>query len=163
MRRSPAPPGNVWRALAAPIAAFAVAGLLKAAGIAVPILGSGWARLDLAISPADLTEPLQRAELELPEGAGVLNHFDYGGFIVYAARKLRVLVDDRYELHGAAFMAQVTNAVLRNGAAAEAYADTYDLRLALLPLGSASEVRFAASPRWRLLGRGRTAALYERR
>jgi hypothetical protein len=97
------PPGRVLAlgaaaATAAALAAVAVHHRADPAG--APVV----ARLDPAYWPVGLLPALRAEALDLAPGAPILNDYRLGGFLAYHAPRLRVFVDDRWELYGDAFM-----------------------------------------------------------
>ena len=149
--------------LVLPMVMVATAAVLHAAGIVLPLFGAGWARLDPTTAPLDVRDALDRAAAALPEGTGILNDLDYGGFCIFFEPRLRVFVDDRYELYGPTFLQSYMDAKAAPAETAEVFASRFDLRVALLRRGSALDRGVEGSPRWRVLARGATANLYARR
>jgi hypothetical protein len=157
----PIPTGSGRRALALPAALVAFAAALEVGHVRVPVLGTGWARLDVSIAPLGLRGPLQSVEARFPVGTGILNDLDLGGFVIYFAPRLRVFIDDRYELYGDAFMLDYMRAGERPDAG-DRYADRYRLRLALLQAGSELDRSVSQGARWRVIARADDIVLYER-
>jgi hypothetical protein len=78
----------------------AVALLVQASRLEVPLVGAGWARLDPAYWPTELTPTLKEHEPRTSAGARLFNEYIDGGFVIYHAPGYRVFVDDRCELFG---------------------------------------------------------------
>jgi len=104
---APAPEGGTaarrrigWRPAALPLAVLLSAVALQAAGLRVPVLGRGWARLDPEVWPVELLPDLRRVEGEHPEGSRIFNDLGLGGFLIGHTPGLKVFIDDRCELYG---------------------------------------------------------------
>jgi hypothetical protein len=149
-------------AFAIPVVVVASAAALQILGAPVPIFGAGWARLDLSTAPVDLREPLDAAAAALPDGTGILNDLDFGGFCIHFEPRLRVFIDDRYELYRDGLLQSYIDGRAHPARATEEFTERFHLRLALLRAGSNYDVAVGASPRWTLLARGVTANLYGR-
>jgi hypothetical protein len=74
------------------------------AGVSVPLVGSGWYKLDPTFWPVGMRPRLQEFERDHP-GAAVFNDMAYGGFLIYYTPGLRPFIDDRCELYGNAILA----------------------------------------------------------
>jgi hypothetical protein len=156
--------------------------LLHAAGLAIPVLGRGWARLDPSIWPIELLPELKAHERDRPLGTRIFCEYSYGGFIIYYAPGCRVFIDDRCELFGDEFLTQFVRIeselkrlieldgwdVGEISHPAEPFAEwqqkyaSFDL--ALVETGSGFDLALAELPRaWEVVRRTETATLYRKR
>ncbi len=101
---------------------------LLVSGVTVPALGLGTA----GPSP-DRYSPGAVAYLRSHPPCGpFLNDLNYGGTIIHNLPGLRVFADDRFELHGAAFVAEYAQAVLEPGIHAADFLDRNDIQTVLI-------------------------------
>src|SRR5262245_23036035 len=89
-----------WRPALLPACVVLGALLLQTAGVQLPVMGAGWARLDPNYWPTELVDDLRAHEHERPEGTPIFNEYRLGGFLIYHAPGYRVFVDDRCEVYG---------------------------------------------------------------
>ncbi len=158
----PVPDKPGAKVLVLPVIVVAAVAALQLAGIRAPVFGAGWARLDPSTAPLEMKGALDAVAARSADGTGVLNDLDFGGFCIYFEPRLRVVVDDRYELYGA-FLSEYLDAYQRHPEAAEQLADRWELRVALVRAGSPFARGLDASPRWKRVAQGDVAAVYERR
>jgi hypothetical protein len=154
--------GPRWRPAALPLAVLLLAAVFQVAGVRAPVLGRGWVRLDPEAWPVDLLPQLRQIEGEHPEGSRVFNDFTLGGFLIYYTPGLKVFIDDRCELYGDAWLGRYWDAQTRDPAKVDGWAEAYQVPYALIRAGSEFDRYLARSPGWRVVGRGRAAALYRR-
>ncbi len=140
--------------------------VLAAAGVAVTVLVHqvaptfAVARLDPSYWPMGAVPSLRAAASELPSGSPVLNDMELGGFVAYHAPSLRILVDDRWELYGDAFMVESIRAA---PAWIDGWAGRDDVRIALASHGSGLDRHLRSAPGWYGVATTSTATLYRRR
>ena len=87
-----------------PAVVVGVAAILQVAGLSVPVMGRGWARLDPAVWPVELLPELQAHQYDRPGGTRLFNAYPYGGFLIQKTPGYRVFIDDRCELYGDDFL-----------------------------------------------------------
>jgi hypothetical protein len=78
-----------------------IALIVQAAGLRVPLIGVGSAKLDPKAWPVELLDTIREHE---PKSAGqparIFNDYTDGGFLIYFAPRYKVFVDDRCEVFG---------------------------------------------------------------
>ncbi|MBX9582900.1 MAG: hypothetical protein K2X87_21540, partial [Gemmataceae bacterium] len=174
LARDPDPAPRPWLVpMLAPAAAVLVALGLQLGRVNVPVVGSGWARLDPEVVPTDLTAELAAYAAAVPPGTPVFNDANLGGYLIYHAPTLRIFMDDRCELYGDDWIRRYAE-VLGSppdeaGRAFEGWATEYGFARAVVvthrPDGRTPPlVQYLADhpERWREVARGRRAAVYER-
>jgi hypothetical protein len=134
----------------------------QAAGAELPVIGRGWASPAPRVAPLALLPALREAAAARPEGSGILNEMDHGGFLILHVPRLRVFIDDRWEVHGDQAFARYVHDSERDPRALDRSARALGIDLALAPAGSALDDYLNTSARWRPLARAPTACLYER-
>ncbi len=157
-----------WGVLGMLTAALGVAVtlLVQAAGVAVPLVGSGWAKLDPGYWPTELTDTLKRYEPRSPSGGRLFNEYIDGGFVIYHAPGYRVFVDDRCELFGDDWLVRFVEAGAGDPTAAMASWESEYGRFdfALTRTGSGFDRYFHGRPaEWERIEGTATAAFYRRR
>lgn len=150
-----------WRPALIPVAAVTLALGLQISHSAVPVLGSGWARLDPAEWPVALLPELQRAQ-----PGNIFNEYADGGFLIYFAPGLRVFVDDRCELYGDDWLREYVVAESGDaGPQMRAWQKRYasePFSQALTRTGSAFDRYFQENADWQVVRQTPTATLYRR-
>ncbi|MCS6863593.1 MAG: hypothetical protein RMJ56_14110 [Gemmataceae bacterium] len=159
-------------ALLVPALVVALAGQLNAHRVDVPVIGCGWARLDPAFIPSDLTPEVVAYAQRVPPGTPIFNDANLGGYLIYHAPNLKIFMDDRCELYGdenIRFYAETMGRTPEElGRVLEQWAARYGFERALIltnPPGRDPppiERYLSTSPRWVEVARGQRAALYER-
>jgi hypothetical protein len=153
----PAPASRALRSLPALMAvgALALVGLLHHR---VPERGPLIVRFDPASWPQALLPELRRSAAQLPPGAGILNDMHLGGLVEYHVPRLRVMIDDRWELFGDAFML----AYFRGEPGwFEDLARRHDVRLAISQPGTELD-RYLRAGNWQEIARAPAGALFRR-
>jgi hypothetical protein len=163
----------VWPNVLVPAVAVCVALLLQAARIPVPVVGSGWVRLDPTKWPVDLIDVLKANEPRPGQPNHLFNGYVDGGFVEYHAPGYKVFVDDRCEVFGGPWLANYVEVESTPDREVAAVAITRweappphgygRLDFALTRTGSAIDEYFKTSPEWDCLKRTPTAAFYKRR
>lgn len=90
---------------------------LQIAGIRVPIIGAGWARLDSERWPVEILNELKEHEPKPGEPNRIFNDCTLGGFLMFFTPGYRTFFDDRAELYGEQFFDEFTRASEANTAA----------------------------------------------
>jgi hypothetical protein len=153
----------------ATIPAMLVLGVLglQIGGVQAPVVGRGWAGLDPGATPLALAEPLREYARTAGTKARLFNDANLGGFVIYHEPKLKVFMDDRFELYGDSWLRQYVQVVYDHPERFEAWADEYRFDAALvavlpdehrLPL----EKYLSESPRWVVISRCDRGALFRR-
>jgi hypothetical protein len=163
VRATPSPPNVNWRSFALPALLTALCLGLALAHARVPVIGSGWVRLDPTEVPVDLLEPLQEYAQSRPEGAPIFNDANFGGFLIYYTPNLRIFMDDRCELYGDAWMAEYMEMIEHHPERIETYRAKYGFDRAVITVGSPMDRYLGSSSRWVEVARGRAAVLYATR
>jgi hypothetical protein len=144
----------------------ALALLIQTAGVAVPLVGSGWAKLDPGYWPTELIGALKENEPRSPAGGRLFNEYIDGGFVIYHAPGYRVFVDDRCELFGDEWLVRFVAAGAGDSTDAMAswQAEYGNFDFALTRTGSGFDGYFRGRPaEWELVEGTPTAAFYRRR
>lgn len=156
---------------ALPAALVCLALIFQAAGIGVPVLGRGWARLDPTIWPVELLPELRAHEYDRPGGTRIFDEYHYGGFLIQQTPGYRVFIDDRCELFGDQFLIRfvVTKDLLADNLYespaqpfAEWQAEYGPFDLALVETGGGFDLALARIPAWEVVRRTETATLYRK-
>lgn len=154
------------RGLAIPAAAVGVALVLQAARVPAPVVGGGWAKLESVAMPMEMVEPLQAYARTVPPGTPIYNDMNFGGFVIYFAPNLKVFGDDRFELCGDDWLNEYVATISDRPERFDAWQRQYGFTAALIAASEPMEPLeefLVKSARWRLVARGRAAALYELR
>jgi hypothetical protein len=143
-----------------------VALLVQSSRIEVPLIGTGWARLDPGHWPTELTATLKKYEPRTAAGGRLFNDYIDGGFVIYHAPGYRVFVDDRCELFGDEWLVRFVEA--GSGDPTEtmlAWESEYGrFDYALTRTGTAFDDYFHGRPtEWERLGETPLANFYGRR
>ena len=154
------PAGRAWLGLLLPATAVVAAFVVQAAGIAVPVVGRGWARFDPARWPMELLPTLEAIDRSSPDGAGIFNDLNFGGFLIDHTPRLRVFVDDRCSVYGGDYLQAYDRARREDPARIDRWQRQYGFRYALVETGGRFDRYLAAGP-WTLVGRTEAATLYQ--
>jgi len=146
---------RVW--LATPFLVVGVAWATEAGGLALPLVGRGWARLDPNRWPVALLPELRA--IESKAGTPVFNDMLFGGYLIFYTPGIRVFIDDRLELYGPFFL-EYEAARWADPARIEVWRRRYGFRHALVESGSVLDRYLSRAPEWQLLKRCPPAALY---
>jgi hypothetical protein len=154
-----------WRPALIPVALVAVALCCQIARVSLPVLGHGWASLDPAYWPVELTPALKERQYTDPSGTPIFNEYLHGGYLIYFTPGYRVFVDDRCELYGDKWLADYVNAESGDATAQmEEWQRRYpQFNLALTRSGSSFDRYFEGSKDWAVIQKTEAATLYERR
>jgi hypothetical protein len=148
------------RFLAPCAAMILLALLLQTAGLRVPVVGAGWARLDSRLWPVELLPELRRLESQSATGTlKVFNSLRYGGFLMFHTPRLQTFIDDRCELFGDAFLREYAHAERNAPQQIDIWQRQYGFQYALVRSGSPLDAYLATHPQWQLVRRA-SAALY---
>jgi hypothetical protein len=157
--------GLGWRPYAIPGVAVLIALLLQVFGVSAPLVGRGWARLDPAFAPVQLTDQIQEYRRTRGPDARIYNDANWGGYLIYHLPGMKVYMDDRFELYGDAWTADYVDMIWYHPERIEWVMDRYGLELALIVTGDERtqlDLYFSGSDRWAELGRTKTAVLFRR-
>jgi hypothetical protein len=160
----PRPPAHRpgLRALAVPAVLVASALVLQATAVTVPILGSGWARLNSAHLPVELLPQLWEYERTHPEGTPIFNDMLFGGFLIYQTPRLRVFIDDRCELYGNEGLLEYSHAYVDAPEQIDRWQGQYAFDAALVQTGTRFDRHLRNAAAWTLVGQTKSAALFRR-
>jgi hypothetical protein len=122
-----------------------------------------WVRPAEPVAPFDLLPALHAASQREPEGSGIWNEMIHGGFLILFVPRLRVFIDDRWEVHGDDTFARYARASDEDPAELDAWTGRLGVRLALAPRASPMDRYLANSPGWQSIAQGHSATLYRRR
>jgi len=134
---------------------------LEASSVRLPVVGAGWAEPSRDVLPMDMLAALSRAARARPEGSGILNEMSQGGFLMLYEPRLRVFIDDRWEVHGDATFMRYVRASNRDPAELVAWARQLHIDLALAPHDSLLFTFLSQAADWTLLMRGENTSLFE--
>lgn len=155
--------------LAVPLLAMLVVLAVQAAGVRVPLVGTGWARLDPSYWPVDLLDVLKAHEPGPGEPDRLFNDFRDGGFVIYHTPGYKVFVDDRCEVFGGAWLRDFVRAGHPATPAEERAATlaAWDARygpfaFALTRAGTGFDDYFRAAVGWECVKRTAIGAFYRR-
>jgi hypothetical protein len=166
------PSRNVaWAAV--PALAVALAFVLQTSHRNVPVLGSGWARLDPNFIPTELTGELQAYAARVPPGTRIFNDANLGGYLIYHTPSLKIFMDDRCELYGDDEMQYYADTLglppEQLGPRFEEWASRLQFDRAVVltdPSGESQpplEQYLASTPgKWRQVARAKRAVIFER-
>jgi len=162
----------IWAALLVPALLVAVSAKLQAHKVAVPVIGSGWARLDPDFIPSDMTKDVTDYAASVPPGTPIFNDANLGGYLIYHTPSLKIFMDDRCELYGddnlrfySDTMGLPPDAL---GVVFEQWAARYKFERAIVMTSPPEadkppvEQYLSGSPLWREVARGKRAVMYER-
>lgn len=110
--------------------------------------------------PSELLPAIAHATDGWPPGAAILNDMPFGGFLAYFTPRLRIAIDDRWELYGDDFM---VGYVEDTPAWLGRWVTPHDPRLALVQPHSRLDVILGADGAWQPVARCPAAVLYQRR
>jgi hypothetical protein len=150
-----------WRTALLPACAVALAVMLQAAAVPVPLIGRSWARLDPDHWPVGLLPELSQHQGEDPAGTPIFNEYALGGFLIGCTPGFRVFIDDRCEVYGDAYLGEYVRGEQGDAEAIlERWEKHYRFEYALTWRGSRFDAYYAAAPAWVLLGETTSARFY---
>jgi hypothetical protein len=160
-------PGLVPMLIPALTVAFAF--YLQVNHIQAPLIGSGWARLDPEMVPADLNDEVAAYAATVPPGTPIFNDANLGGYLIYHAPSLKIFMDDRCELYGDDWIRHYSDTLglppEELGPIFEGWAARYGFERAIIvtqPEKPSIERYLMSSPKWREVARGQRAVMFER-
>jgi hypothetical protein len=153
-------PSIGWRLAVWPMLLVLVALVLQVAGVAVPIIGRGWARFDPARWPVGLLPQLEEIDRSAGEGPRIFNDLNFGGFLIYHAPRLPIFIDDRCALYGTDFLQAYDRARRENPAQLDRWRQQYGFHYALVETGGRFDHYLAGATPWGLVARTPPATLY---
>lgn len=161
--RSPEQTNRRVRSRVAPvaIAAFTLALAIQAAGLHIPLLGAGWARLNPRYWPVEAAPALREAIAKSGDPR-VFNQMTFGGYLIYAVPEARVFIDDRCELYGDEFLMQYES-LMNAPEEFDAVAATWPFPHVLVSARSKLAAHLADHADWHLIHGDATSVLYARK
>jgi hypothetical protein len=176
LAREPDPdplPRTDWAPALVPALLVLLALGLQVSGVAAPVVGRGWVRLDPRYVPTDLNDEVRAYAASVPPGTRIFNDANLGGYLIYHAPSLKIFMDDRCELYGDDWIRDYAYTIglppEQLGPKFEAWADRYQFDRALVMTDPAGQERFPleqyllGSPqKWREVARGKRAVMFER-
>ena len=142
-------------------------------GVAVPVVGHGWAKLDPEFYPTGLTLSIENELRTTGPHAKLYNDANLGGYLISEHPHRKIFMDDRFELYGDAWTRAYVDMLQKAPERIEDYADRFACTHALIVVlhdkereagleASPMETYLAASPRWREIDRTVRAVFYRR-
>ena len=135
----------------------------------VPLVGYDWARFDPKQVPIELIEPLQEYAKTKQDDFPIFNDANLGGFLIYFTPRLKIFMDDRFELYGEAGLRDYIDMIHEHPERIEEWAEKAPFDRALVERHEKSEEqtameKYLADPKngWREVARCKKAILYER-
>jgi hypothetical protein len=154
-----------WGAIAGlratPCALVFLAIFVQSAGLAVPVIGKGWARPPANYWPIETTEALAMHARGAPGRVRLFNDMLFGGYLIYHTPGLPVYLDDRCELYGDQGLMTYTRACA-DPAFFDAMAAYEHLDAALVIARTTLDAHLASSAGWRRLASDQASSLYVR-
>jgi hypothetical protein len=144
---------------------------LQINGVAAPVVGRGWARLDPEFIPTELTPEMTAYAAKVPPGTRVFNDANFGGYLIYHTPSLKIFMDDRCELYGDDWIREYSDTLGKPpeelGPTFERWAADYQFDRAIVssdpdekpPL---ERYLLAHPEKWREVARGKRAVIFER-
>ena len=165
--------GPVWAALLIPALLVAVSFKLQAHKVEVPVIGSGWARLDPNFIPSDMTTEMTTYAASVPHGTPIFNDANLGGYLIYHTPTLKIFMDDRCELYGDDWIRNYSDTLglppEELGLVFEGWAAKYKFERAIVMTNPPAQDKppieqylMSASGKWREVSRGTRAVMFER-
>jgi hypothetical protein len=165
--------GPLWIGLAVPALAVALALVLEVKRVEVPVIGSGWARLDSDFIPSDMTREVTDYAAHVPPGTPIFNDANLGGYLIYHTPNLKIFMDDRCELYGDDWIKCYSDTLglppEELGPVFETWAATYKFERAIVMTNPPEQEKppierylMSASGKWREVARGKRAVMFER-
>ena len=160
-------------AFALPALAVVFAFVLQVKHVEVPVVGSGWARLDPDFIPSDMTRELTEYAARVPPGTPIFNDANLGGYLIYHTPNLKIFMDDRCELYGDDWIRGYSEAMglppEQLGPVFEEWAARYKFERAIVMTNPPEKEKppierylAGADKKWREVARGKRAVMYER-
>jgi hypothetical protein len=131
-------------------------------GFHVPVIGRGWAKLDHHHWPMDILPELERIEDSLGDRAPIYNDDPFGGFLIFFAPRLRVFIDDRFELYGGNFLRTYIEAAEKNPEIIDSWAKKYGFSYALTVKNTGYDKYLSHSIHWKLIKKSEAGSLYQK-
>jgi hypothetical protein len=155
-----------WRPVLIPVAAVLLVLGLQVGGVAAPVVGRGWARLDSAFSPIPMTATLKEYARTAGPGARIYNDANFGGYMIYHVPELKIFMDDRFELYGDEWTSEYVDGIWFHPEKFDGWVDRYKLDVALVVTGKEPSPLDGYLSRpdsgWREVSRTSTAVLFRR-
>jgi hypothetical protein len=146
-----------------PVAVVGAVFAVQAAGLRVPVVGAGWARIDPGRWPVELLDTLREYEPSPGEPNHLFNECEFGGYAIYHVPGYKVFVDDRAELYGDAWLDAFVASQADVPAAVTRWQAEYGrFDFALTRVGTNFDEYFRSAAGWECVRRTATAAFYHR-
>jgi hypothetical protein len=162
----------MWAAMLVPALLVAVSWKLDTLRVQVPVVGSGWARLDPDFIPSDMTKEVTDYAASVPPGTPIFNDANLGGYLIYHTPGLKIFMDDRCELYGDDWIKSYSDTLglppEQLGPVFERWAAAYKFERAIVMTQPPEkeqppiEQYLSHSPHWREVARGKRAVMYQR-
>jgi hypothetical protein len=140
--------------------------------VEVPVIGSGWVRLNPDFIPSDLTQEVTDYANHVSPGTPIFNDANLGGYLIYHTPTLKIFMDDRCELYGDEWIENYSNTMgeppEKLGPVFEGWAAKYKFERAIIMTNPPEQDKppieqyLSSSPKWREVARGKRAVMYER-
>lgn len=142
-----------------PLLLISLTVVFNISSVRVPVLGQGWAKFDSTYWPTELLPDLKNYEKTHPEGTPVFNDLLLGGFLIYYTPKLRVFIDDRFELYkDKALLDYCTS----DPSKINEWANYYGFDIALTQKGSRFEKYLLKANGWEIVKRCKAGTLFSK-
>ena len=162
----------LWAAMLIPALLIAVSFKLDSLKVEVPVIGSGWARLDPDFIPSDMTREVMEYAANVPPGTPIFNDANLGGYLIYHTPNLKIFMDDRCELYGDDWIRAYSDTLglppEQLGPVFEEWAKQYKFQRAIVMTNPPEQEKppivqyLSGSPLWREVSHGKRAVMYER-
>lgn len=151
-----------WRRCSMAALVLVVIGLAcQWTGAVIPVFGRHWVKLDERRWPVDLIPRIQAWAGGKPPGEPIFNDPRFGGFLIGNVPRVRVFVDDRWELYQDKRLSDFVNAA-RDTAPLDRWERGFNFTGALVVPGTPFDGWFKKRQGWRLVGQTPVAVWYEK-
>ncbi|MCI0705013.1 MAG: hypothetical protein L0241_28470 [Planctomycetia bacterium] len=162
----------LWAVFLVPAVLVLGAYKLQVLHIGVPVVGSGWARLDPNFIPSDMTKEVTDYAASVPPGTPIFNDANLGGYLIYHTPNLKIFMDDRCELYGDDWIKMYSETLGKPpeelGPIFEEWAKKYKFQRAIVMTNPPEKEKpsieryLSSAPHWKEVARGKRAVMYER-
>jgi hypothetical protein len=144
-----------------PLAIVATGLALQHFRVAVPLIGSDWARFDPNYVPLDMIDAVQA----IPPAERIYNDPNLGGFLIWNAPGRKIFMDDRFELCGDQWLNDYVETITEKPQRFLDWQRQYDFHWAMIvPEASPLLDHFIRDSReWQIVREGHTTILYRRK
>ncbi|VTS06411.1 Uncharacterized protein OS=Smithella sp. SCADC GN=ER57_03855 PE=4 SV=1 [Tuwongella immobilis] len=127
----PIPPMG-WRVWVIPGLFVALCAGLQMAKVPVPVIGSGWIVEPSGVYPVEMLPQLKELNDRSPDGTPIFNDSDFGGYLSYHLPRLRIFMDDRYELCGDEWLENYAQMLFKEPERFDGYANQWPFQHAII-------------------------------